>query len=287
MDNKNANRELVVVPMPDGSLQLEWGVAAGKTATSSVLLQQEIFTTYTSERQKWLLFLGFSDPAVALPASLDFWRKFSGLFVHHLRLTPDLEGLRHLAQVPMVGQELTELLEVIPAMTGGEYVNPRLLAALWLQLNKTFATAISAFPGSVADFIHRFSPGSHLLGRIYFHLVENRDGEEPFAFLATYSTRMGAEGQSKHLPLKYALQEYQDDNDKLLELLVTVYEAARDSELIAALLESNNLFYPLAWGSGDAYTFLQEVPLYEVLYTIFRVKCRVHHRHRCCFDYVC
>lgn len=52
MDNKNANRELVVVPMPDGSLQLEWGVAAGKTATSSVLLQQEIFTTYIPLRDK-------------------------------------------------------------------------------------------------------------------------------------------------------------------------------------------------------------------------------------------
>jgi SNF2 family DNA or RNA helicase len=263
MGNKNANRELVVIPMPNDTLQLEWGVATGKTDKSSMLLQEEIFTTYTSERQNWLLFLGFSDPALVLPASLDFWRKFSDLFVHHLRLTPDLEELRHLVQVPFIEQELTELLEVVPAMTGGEYVTPRLLASLWLQLNKAFATAIKAFTGSVANFIHRFSPGSHLLGRIYFHLVENKDAEDPFAFLATYSTRMGAEGQSKHLPLKYALQEYQDDNDKLLELLGTVYEAARESELIAALLESNNLFYPLAWDSRDAYTFLQEVPLYE------------------------
>lgn len=263
MKNKVSARELIAVLMPDGSLLLEWGAAVGKTDKSSALLQREIFAAYGSERQRWLLFLGFSDPAVALPSSLDFWRRFSGLFVHHLRLTPELEELRHLAQVPLAERELSELLEVIPAMTGGEYVTPGLLSSLWSGLNEIFATAISDFPGTVADFIHRFSPDSHMLGRIYFHLVENKGADEPFAFLATYSTRMGAEGRSKHLPLKYALQEYRNDNDKLLELLVTVHEVARDSELIAGLLESNELFSPLAWDSEEAYTFLQEVPLYE------------------------
>ena len=96
MQNKVSARELITVLMPDGSLLLEWGTAAGKADKSSVLLQREIFATYGSERQRWLLFLGFSDPAVALPSSLDFWRRFSGLFVHHLRLTPELEELRHL-----------------------------------------------------------------------------------------------------------------------------------------------------------------------------------------------
>jgi non-specific serine/threonine protein kinase len=263
MKDKVSSGELIAVLMPDGSLQLEWGEAAGKRDKSSVLLQREIFTSYGSERQGWLLFLGFSDPAVALSPSLDFWRRFSGLFVHHLRMTPDLEGLRHLVQVPLAEQELSALLEVVPAMTGGEYLSAELLASFWSELTATFAAAIQDFSGSVADFIHRFSPDSHLLGRIYFHLVENKGADEPFAFLATYSTRQGAEGQSKHLPLKYALQEYRDDNAKLLELLVTVHEVARQSELIAGLLESNELFSPLAWNSEAAYTFLQEVPLYE------------------------
>ncbi len=263
MQNKNSASELIAVLMPDGSLQLEWKAVAGKPDKSSLLLQQEIFSAYGSEREKWLLFLGFSDPAVVLSASLDFWRGFSGLFVNHLRLTPDLEELRHLAQVPLAEQELAGLLEIVPAMTGGEYVSSGLLSALWSELNEIFATAIRVFPGTVADFIHRFSPDSHLLGRIYFHLVENKGADQPFAFLATYSTQMGAEGKSKHLPLKYALQEYRDDNDKLLELLVTVYEVAKESELIAGLLESNQLFSPLAWDSADAYTFLQEASLYE------------------------
>ncbi len=231
--------ELIAVLMPDGSLQLEWGTAGGKADKSSALLQREIFSSYGSERQNWLLFLGFSDPAVALSSSLDFWRRFSGLFVHHLRMTPDLEELRHLVRVPLAEQELSALLEVIPAMTGGEYISAELLSSLWSELTATFAAAIGDFSGTVADFIHRFSPDSHLLGRIYFHLVENKGADEPFAFLATYSTQPGTEGQSKHLPLKYALQEYRDDNAKLLELLVTVHEVAKESELVARLLESN------------------------------------------------
>ncbi|MDU9049273.1 MAG: hypothetical protein Q3M30_10500 [Candidatus Electrothrix sp. Rat3] len=59
--------------------------------------------------------------------------------------------------------------------------------------------------------VNSFSPDSQLLGRIYFHLVENKNSDLPFAFLATYATRMGTEGESRHLPLKYALQEYQKD----------------------------------------------------------------------------
>ena len=254
---------LKAVLLPNGSLQLESDTKSSKQTKSSTLLQQEIFSVYKKDQGNWLLFLGFSDVAVSLPDSLDFWRRFSGLFVHHLRLTPELEELRHQVKIPLPEQELAGLLETLPAMIGGEQINSGLMATFWSALNASFATSIRQFSGSVAEFIHHFSPNSHLLGRIYFHLVENKDDDAPFAFLATYSTQMGGDGQSKHLPLKYALQEYRDDNNKLLELLTTVYEAAGNSTLITELLESNELFSPLAWSSRDAYTFLQEVPLYE------------------------
>ncbi|MEA3544190.1 MAG: SNF2-related protein, partial [Thermodesulfobacteriota bacterium] len=247
----------------DGWVLLEWEEPGTKIAKSTTLLQQEIFAADGGARGNWLLYIGFADPAVPLSPTLDFWRRFSALFAHQLRLTPDLETLRHQVQIPPPSAQLSELLQLLPAMAGGEYVSAELLSSLWLHLNDIFATQIAAYSGTVAEFIQQFSPTSHLLGRIYFHLVENKAGELPFAFLATYSTKMGTQGQSKHLPLKYALQEYQNDNNKLLDLLVTVHAAAQDSELIAALLESNELFYPLAWNSAEAHTFLQEVPHYE------------------------
>ena len=138
-----------------------------------------------------------------------------------------------------------------------------MLLALWLALHGIFAENIAAFDGSVAEYIREFSPEIHLAGRIYFHLVENTRGDAPFAFLATYSTRLNDEGESKHLPLKYALEEYRDDSNKLLELLVPIYEAAGQSKLVADLLDSKELFYPLAWSTKEAFVFLQEIPFYE------------------------
>ncbi len=263
-----AKKQLIAVLLPDGRLQLEWESADKGINKSSSLLEQEIFSAHSEQKggspdASWLLRLGFSDKSIPLSPSLDFWRRFSGLFAHHLRLTPELETLRHQAQVPLAEQKLDALLNSIPAMTGGEYLSPDLLASLWPELNNAFAQAVSGFSGTVADFIHSFAPKSQLLGRIYFHLVENKNSDLPFAFLATYSTRMGSEGESRHLPLKYALQEYQNDNEKLLELLSTVHLAAKESRLITDLLESNDLFSPLAWDSHEAHTFLQEVSQYE------------------------
>ena len=254
---------LAVAVLADGSLQLEWEPARESVGRSTILLQKDIFSFYEQNPEHWLLFLGCADTGVPLSPSLDFWRRFSGLFVRQLRLTPELEALRHLVQIPWPDEELDLLFEQIPVMVGGEYLNQEFLSACWLSLNRSFATSLQNFSGTPTEFIHHFSPNSHLLGRVYFHLVENRDGDYPFAFLATYSTRMGGDGKSRHLPLKYALQEYRDDNEKLLDLLTTVYQAAQDSKLINDLLESNELFAPLAWSSQEASTFLQEVKQYE------------------------
>jgi non-specific serine/threonine protein kinase len=93
------------------------------------------------------------------------------------------------------------------------------------------------------------------VGRVFFHLVENKDRNYPFAFLATYSTRLNPQGKSKHLPLKYALKEYESDRDKLLELLATVHLAAGQSPLLAHLLDTGELFHPMTWSTTKAFSF--------------------------------
>ncbi|MEA1970436.1 MAG: SNF2-related protein, partial [Thermodesulfobacteriota bacterium] len=49
----------------------------------------------------------------------------------------------------------------------------------------------------------------------------------------------------------------------MLELLSTVHMAAERSELISELIETGELFHPLAWTSGEAFTFLKEISAYE------------------------
>ena len=257
------NRELIVVVMPNGSLQLEWTEAEESINKSSRLLQEEIYKRFTSDPDSWLLFLGFCDKQVSLSPSLDYWRGFTGLFAHKLTQTPDLEIIRDRISISIEKDELRQTLDSAPLMTGSEYLNKELLEAIWSGLNRIFSHEIGRYDGTVADFIKTYSPNVHLVGRVFFHLVEKKDDHYPFAFLATYSTRLNRHGKSKHLPLRYALEKHGRDSKTLLELLTTVYLSAKQSPLIAELLETGELFHPLAWSAGEALSFLKEIPVYE------------------------
>ncbi|MGH8628510.1 MAG: hypothetical protein ACREYC_25680, partial [Gammaproteobacteria bacterium] len=58
-------------------------------------------------------------------------------------------------------------------------------AALWVELKEAGVV--------VQDFLKRRHPAWNLVGRVHFNLAENRNDEQaPFAFLATYTTRLAA-----------------------------------------------------------------------------------------------
>jgi hypothetical protein len=56
--------------------------------------------------------------------------------------------------------------------------------------------------------LKRCNAAWNLVGRVDFNFAENRkDDAAPFAFLATYTTRLPANGKAQHLPLAQALGE--------------------------------------------------------------------------------
>ncbi len=256
-------QELNAIVMPNGSIQMEWIDAREQISKSQHLLQQEIYRRFASDPETAFLFLGFCDRTIPLSPSINYWREFTGLFTEKLRLTQDLEVIRHRVKIVIEKHELDRMLENAPLMTGSEYLSSELLEDIWLRLNSGFQKEIKGYGGTVEDFIKTYSPDVHLVGRVFFHLVESKKEDYPFAFLATYSTGLNKEGISKHLPLKYALEEYGKDSERLLELLSTVNIAAKESPLIAGLLENGELFHPLAWSAKEAFTFLKEIPVYE------------------------
>ena len=226
------NFELNAVVMPNGALQLEWNEGDERITKSQQLLQKEIYSRFKTDFKSFLLFLCFSDQSIPLSQSLDYWRSFTGEFARKLRQTPELEDIRNKVTIPLEEVAVDEMLSRAPLMTGQEYLNAEFLKLLWSMLNAQFQYEVGIYKGTVEDFIHTYSPDVHLVGRIYFHLVENKNQDYPFAFLATYSTQIDKQGKSKHLPLKHALTEYGKDSGKLLELLSTVHLAAKESEHI-------------------------------------------------------
>ena len=106
----------------------------------------------------------------------------------------------------------------------------------------------------------------HQVGRVCFHLAENkRDPEHPFAFLATYARGISGGARVHYQPLSQALKEYAGERNKkaLIHLLSPVHLATQKSALMKDLVESGNLYHPLAWTPPQAYRFLKDVAVFE------------------------
>lgn len=247
----------------EGNVQLEWELTKKKLSQTTQNFQGDIYSNYETHTNDWLIQLGFCPPEISLSPSMDYLKKFGQTFIQKLRKTPDLELFREKVDIPISENEQIALLDMVPIMSGAEYINNDFIDKLWKLLNNTFSSAIRNYDGTVESFLQSFRSDIHLVGRVYFHLVENKQGDAPFAFLVTYSTDLNNKGESRHLPLKYALEEYHNAQEKLMDLLSTVYRAAEKSLLIANMLDSGELFHPLAWSPKEAYTFLTEIPLYE------------------------
>jgi hypothetical protein len=255
--------ELNTAILPNGRIELEWGPVQDPIGKDQRLLQNELWKRMGEGYESFLLFLGFSDRSVLLSASLEYWRKVTGRFAEELVRTPDLEVLRHKATVALGDSEAAGILDIAPFMPGFEYLNRAMLDDIWSRLNATYQRQIKSYRGSVADFIATLSPKVHLVGRVFFHLVESKKDEYPFAFLATYSTGLDRKSGCKHVPLQHALTEYGADSHKLLELLTIVHQAATESEFLSQLLDNGEIFHPLALSAAEAYTVLKEIPIYE------------------------
>ncbi len=263
--------ELQFIIMPDGAPHLEYAPGHASLDAHTRTLQDAVFSRWESDPEEGLLFLGFCDYRVPLSPSLDYLRQFAAAFVHRLRRTPDIESLRHKAVIPLDADLVDEHLQRAPLMTGAEYLGPDVLSGWWQGMNRAFSRAIQNRSDTVEAFLQSYRPDVHLAGRVYFHLVENKDGNLPFAFLATYATRLDEQGKSRHLPLRHALQEYGADSKHLLDLLTTVHRAADKSALVAGLMETGEIFHPLAWTAGEAFTFLKEAPIYEECGVLCRI----------------
>jgi len=159
-------------------------------------------------------------------------------------------------------------------MTGGEYLTPTVLADLCARMASAVRDELAIWDGTVEAFLRQASPAWNLVGRVCFHLAENKnDPESPFAFVATYTTRLSARAKAQHLPLAQALREYAGARNKsaLLALLEPVQRAARTSAVAKELVDGGAVFETLAWTPAEAHRFLTDVPAIEAAGVVVRM----------------
>ena len=218
-----------------------------------------------------VLHLALIELMTTLPPSLAFGRELAKQFMTGLCATPDLASVWQNIEIAAPLAELEALSAAAPPFTGVEYLDRDRLQRLWTDMLAAAKRAIDR-AGGIQNWLAAQHHSWHAVGRVCFHLAENKGNEAaPFAFLATYAARLTEQARVQHLPLSRALQDYASDNTTLLALLLPVHQAAEQSPWVKSLVESGAIYHPLAWSTQDAYCFLREIPMLESAGVVVRI----------------
>ncbi len=222
-----------------------------------------------------LLQLGAEEVGTTLPPVLAYWREFAARYVTTLCTNQESgDGKVPVDVPPPPDREIELLAGGAPPMVGAEYITPTVLCTLWTELDAAFHAQLSESNESPQDFLAKKSPAWRLVGRVHFNLAENKmDAAAPFAFLATYTTRLSAHAKAQHLPLGQALREYTGPAHKaqLLSLLLPVQRAAAQCEWLRRMVDAGEIYHPLRWTPADAFQLLTDLPQLAASGVVVRV----------------
>jgi len=222
-----------------------------------------------------LLHLATVDLKVALSPSLVFARAFAQRYFNQLCHLTEPEVV---SDDPLLGppdaDELGALALNAPPMKGLEYLDAAALEHAWRALDSRVRATVAAHGHGLRAWLHHANPEWQLVGRITFRLAENkRDEEYPFAFLATYASGLSERGESNHVPLAKALQEYAGtaNRKRLVALLTPIRVVSEKLKWVSELVESGDIYQALAWTPMEAHRFLRDVPVLEASGLVVRI----------------
>lgn len=239
------------------------GFAVDDTVSQSDTNVNHWNIAFESDKLGALFHLGFLTREKWFSPSLAYLHQISELLIRKLSRQSEIELNRHTIQVDLNENELYQLIEGIPFVLGMEYIDDNWINTIWNGLLEVFRKEILDYDGTVERYFTEYNANINVVGRVFFHLVESKDEQYPFAFMATYSTKPIKSKRAIHTPLKNALREFEGDEKKLLALISTVVKTAEKSAFISELLENGELFSPLKLTVEEAYIVLREIPIYE------------------------
>ena len=234
-----------------------------------------VLDAFRAGSARGLLALASGEADAALPLAFEFARSIARVYLTQLcKVATEQPGEAIPEVSPPSTADLDDLIAQAPPMTGLEYLNRDVLAGWWRDLDKLTRDEVAQHPEGLKGYLRGRDPRWRFVGRVTLHLAENkRDPEYPFAFLATYANGLTPQGKVKHEPLGRALQQYAGarNREAMLALLLPLSKAAESSDLIRDLVDTGEIYHPIAWSARVAYDFLQTIPLLENSGVIVRV----------------
>ncbi|MGO9598543.1 MAG: DEAD/DEAH box helicase [Isosphaeraceae bacterium] len=236
---------------------------------------KRVHAAFSESPARGLLHLATAELQSSLPPPFSFARDFARLYLTRLCQTSTEGQTGEIPPIPQPAEaELATQALQAPPMPGSEYLSGSALSYWWTELDSLVRQESSHHGGGVQAYLSELNPQWRLVGRVTLHLAENkRDAEHPFAFLATYIPKLSALGKVQHEPLGNALNQYSGAKNRsaLLSLLVPIERASERSTLVRELVDSGEIYHPLAWSPREAYRFLQEIPIFEESGLVVRV----------------
>lgn len=259
-----------------GTLSLEWEESLLAPNGNRLKLEKQLLAIAAKSDAKnrllWLLHLGLSSNEIPLSPPLAFWRDVAATWIHQVRTDPEADTKRERVAVPLDDVTATGFCSCMPPMIGSDRVESSFLNGIWDGITDTLRFEIDHFKGSIDDYFNSLTADAPHIDRIHFHLVENRNNpDRPFAFLATYTTRIDKQGQIRHQPLKHAFEEFSENGSKTLELLAAVNKVAKSNALVHSLVENGDLFRMIGFTADEAYAFLKGVATFEAAGILCRI----------------
>lgn len=257
---------------PSGSLHIAYHLDVANSHAD--VYQAPIVQAFLQSPEQGLLALLTAKMDSSWSLALKYWRNFIAMYVdqlcHHVsNAHQPIEIISPPSEVI-----LQEWLLKIPPMPGGEYLTTALLVLIWSSFDEWCRERIASDAEGVAGFLKTHLPAWQHVGRVCFNLAENKqDPDYPFAFIATYAAGLTGSREVQHKPLRHALQEYAGNTNKLAlyNLLKPIHEAALHCDWVREVLDSHDIYHPMAWTPGEAYQLLQSIPQLEAAGLV--VKC--------------
>ena len=234
-------------------------------------LRERLADGFAAGAGRGLFRLGAAEVGTSLPGAWAWWRDFASLYVTAVCAAGDEVEI----VVPAPEQSsLVALIAGAPPMKGAEYLTPEVLGALWSEMDAALRSELASSNESLQAHLKAHNPAWNQVGRVHFNLAENRkDAEAPFAFLATYTTRLSSHGRAQHLPLSRALEEFAGKRDRarLLSLLSPVQRAAEACDWLKEMVAGGEIYHPLRWSGADAWRFLSDLSALQAAGIVVRM----------------
>jgi non-specific serine/threonine protein kinase len=117
-----------------------------------------------------------------LPPTFVFWRGVAQRLFTALCHNPNLQDASTITIPKLAEAEWSAVAEGAPPMRGLEYLNGAVLARLWDELGAHVHAAIAQAPGGAVAYLKSCNPVWNAVGRVTFHLAENKRTPLQFPF---------------------------------------------------------------------------------------------------------